>query len=105
MPDAISFARCAPSADIMPAADLREAAQNVLTADPAGALGYGVGSGYAPLRQWIADRHHVEPERVLVTNGSLQGGVMLFDELVEPGEPVVVEAPSYDRTLLALRER
>ena len=30
---------------------------------------------------------------------------MLFDHLVEPGDPVVVEAPSYDRTLLALRER
>jgi 2-aminoadipate transaminase len=101
----ISFARGAPSADIMPAEDLRAAAQEVLAADPAGALGYGVGSGYAPLRKWIADRHGVELERVLVTNGSLQGGVMLFDQLVEPGEPVVVEAPSYDRTLLALEER
>ena len=103
--DPISFARGAPSADIMPAADLRAAAQQILESDPAGALGYGVGSGYAPLRQWIADRHEVEVERVLVTNGSLQGGVMLFDALVEPGEPVVVEAPSYDRTLLALEER
>jgi 2-aminoadipate transaminase len=101
----ISFARGAPSADIMPAEDLRAAAQQILGADAAGALGYGVGSGYAPLRQWIADRHGVEVEHVLITNGSLQGGVMLFDHLVEPGEPVVVEAPSYDRTLLALEER
>ena len=30
---------------------------------------------------------------------------MLFDQLVEPGDPVVVESPSYDRTLLALGER
>jgi 2-aminoadipate transaminase len=101
----ITFARGAPSADIMPADDVREAAARVLAADPAGALGYGVGTGYGPLRQWIAERHSVEPERVLVTNGSLQGGVMLFDQLVEPDEPVVVEAPSYDRTLLALRDR
>ena len=101
----ISFARGAPSPDIMPAHDVMEAAERVLTADPAGALGYGVGSGYAPLRQWIAGRHEVEPERVLVTNGSLQAGAFLFDELVEPGDPVIVEAPSYDRTLLALRER
>src|ERR671925_1425352 len=101
----ISFARGAPSPDIMPAHDVMEAAERVLTADPAGALGYGVGSGYAPLRQWIADRHGVEPECVLVTNGSLQAGAFLFDELVEPGDPVIVEAPSYDRTLLALRER
>jgi 2-aminoadipate transaminase len=104
-PEPISFARGAPSADIMPAATLREAAQRILGEDPKGALAYGVGSGYAPLRQWIADRHQVETERVLVTNGSLQAGVMLFDELVEPGRPVIVEAPSYDRTLLALDER
>jgi DNA-binding transcriptional MocR family regulator len=103
--DPISFARGAPSPDIMPAEELREAARHILAEDPKGALGYGVGSGYAPLRQWIADRHGVEVERVLVTNGSLQAGVMLFDELVEPGETVVVEAPSYDRTLLALEER
>jgi 2-aminoadipate transaminase len=101
----ISFARGAPSPDIMPADDVREAAQRVLAADVAGALGYGVGSGYAPLREWIAERHEVEPECVLVTNGSLQAGAFLFDELVEPGDPVIVEAPSYDRTLLALRER
>ncbi|PWU25065.1 MAG: aminotransferase class I/II [Candidatus Rokuibacteriota bacterium] len=104
-PEPISFARGAPSADIMPAGTLRDAAQRILGEDAKGALGYGVGSGYAPLRQWVADRHEVEPEHVLVTNGSLQGGVMLFDELVEPGVAVVVEAPSYDRTLLALDER
>ena len=103
--DPISFARGAPSPDIMPADELREAAGRILAEDPKGALGYGVGSGYAPLRQWIADRHGVDVERVLVTNGSLQAGVMLFDELVEPGETVVVEAPSYDRTLLSLRKR
>jgi 2-aminoadipate transaminase len=101
----ISFARGAPSVDIMPAEALRESASRALREDPAGALGYGVGSGYGPLRDWIAERHGVEPGNVVVTNGSLQAGVMLFDLLVEPGETVVVEAPSYDRTLLALRER
>ena len=101
----ITFARGAPSPDIMPAEALRECAERALRNDHAGALGYGVGSGYGPLRDWIADRHEVDPANVIVTNGSLQGGVMLFDLLVEPGETVVVEAPSYDRTLLALRER
>jgi DNA-binding transcriptional MocR family regulator len=57
------------------------------------------------LREWIAERHDVEPERVLVANGSLEAGIMLFDQLVEPGDPVVVESPSYDRTLLALGAR
>jgi 2-aminoadipate transaminase len=100
----ISFARGAPSPDIMPAAQVREAAQVALERDPAGALSYGPGSGYGPLREWIADRHAVAPERVLVTNGSLEAGIMLFRQLIEPGDEAVVEAPSYDRTLLALRE-
>ena len=42
---------------------------------------------------------------MLVTNGSMQADAFLFDELVAPGDAVIVERPSYDRTLLALRER
>jgi len=89
----------------MPAADVLVAAERALTDDPAGALSYGPGYGYAPLRDWIAERHGVEPSRVALFNGSLEAGLMLFDYLVEPGDPVVVEAPSYDRTLLALEAR
>ncbi|KKK56650.1 hypothetical protein LCGC14_3062390, partial [marine sediment metagenome] len=91
--------------DIVPADALRSCASRVLAEDPVGALSYGAGSGYGPLREWIASRYGVEPERVLVTNGSLQAATMLFDLLIGPGDPVVVESPSYDRTLLALRER
>jgi 2-aminoadipate transaminase len=104
MPDLISFARGAPSPDIMPAEDLRAAADRALAGDAPGALSYGPGSGYPGLRDWIARRHGVEPERVLVANGSLEAGIMLFRQLVSKGDGVIVEAPSYDRTLLALRE-
>ena len=38
----------------------------------------------------------------MVTNGSLEAGAMLFEHLLEPGDRVVVEQPSYDRTLLLL---
>ena len=41
----------------------------------------------------------------MVTDGSMQADAFLFDELVAPGDPVVVERPSYDRTLLGLRQR
>src|SRR5207249_3151478 len=58
-----------------------------------------------PLRRWIAERHGVEPEHVLVTNGSMQADAFLFQLLVSPGDGVVVERPTYDRTLLSLRER
>jgi len=104
-PAPISFARGAPSLDIMPADDVLAAARQALEDDPAGALSYGPGYGYAPLREWIAEGHDVDPSRVVLFNGSLEAGLMLFDHLVEPGDPVVVEAPSYDRTLLALEAR
>ncbi len=61
--------------------------------------------GYRPLRAWIADKHGVAPEQVMVTNGSMQADAFLFDELVQEGEGVVVERPTYDRTLLSLRGR
>jgi DNA-binding transcriptional MocR family regulator len=101
----ISFARGAPSPDITPPDELRACADRALRDDPVGALAYGPGSGYPPLRAWIAERHGVDPERVMVTNGSLEAGMFVFDLLVDPGDTVVVESPSYDRTLLGLRER
>jgi 2-aminoadipate transaminase len=42
---------------------------------------------------------------VLVTNGSMQADAFLFEHLVRAGDDVVVERPTYDRTLLSLRER
>jgi 2-aminoadipate transaminase len=101
----ISFARGAPSPDITPPDELRACADRALREDPVGALSYGPGSGYPPLRSWIAERHGVAPERVMVTNGSLEAGMFVFDLLVDPGDKVVVESPSYDRTLLGLRQR
>ena len=57
-----------------PPEELRAAADRALREDPVGALAYGAGSGYAPLREWIAERNGVEPERVFVANGSLEAG-------------------------------
>jgi 2-aminoadipate transaminase len=101
----ISFARGAPSLDIVDVDGLRDAAVRAFESDPAGTTAYGTSIGYPRLRAWIADRHGVEPERVLVTNGSMQADAFLFESLVRPGDDVVVERPSYDRTLLSLRER
>ncbi len=101
----ISFARGAPSLDIVDVEGLRAAAERAFRNDPAGATAYGTSVGYLPLRRWIAEQHGVEPERVLVTNGSMQADAFLFDALVSPGDSVVVERPTYDRTLLSLRSR
>ena len=43
--------------------------------------------------------------RCIVTNGSMQADAFLFDALVGAGDAVIVEKPTYDRTLLGLRER
>ena len=101
----ISFARGAPSLDIVDVEGLREAATRALTNDPAGTTAYGTAVGYPRLRAWIAERHGVPVEQVLVTNGSMQADAFLFEELVREGDDVVVERPTYDRTLLSLRER
>jgi 2-aminoadipate transaminase len=101
----ISFARGAPSLDIVDVEGLSDAAVRAFASDPAGTTAYGTSVGYPRLRAWIADRHGVEPERVLVTNGSMQADAFLFEQLVGPGDDVIVERPTYDRTLLSLRER
>ena len=105
MSDTISFARGAPSLDIVDVEGLKASALEALSEDPGGATGYGAASGYGPLRSWIAKQHGVDEDQVVVTNGSMQADAFLFDALVSKGDSVVVERPTYDRTLLGLLER
>jgi 2-aminoadipate transaminase len=105
MADQISFARGAPSIDIVAVDDLSAAAQRAFENDPAGSFSYGTSIGYPPLRAWIAEKHELPPEQVIVTNGSMQADAFLFELLVQEDDLVVVEAPTYDRTLLSLRKR
>jgi 2-aminoadipate transaminase len=100
----ISFARGAPSADILPHEAVREAAGRALDSDWEKALSYGTGRGHLGLCEWIADLHDVQPEQVMVTNGSMEAAALLFRHLVSEGDRVIVEQPTYDRTLLLLRQ-
>jgi 2-aminoadipate transaminase len=100
----ITFARGAPSLDIIAVDDLREAAQRAFEKDPGGAFSYGTSGGYPGLRNWIAEKHQVVREQVIATNGSMQADAFLFRRNVKEGDAVIVERPTYDRTLLALRE-
>ena len=101
----ISFARGAPSLDIVDIEGLKAAAAAAFDNDPAGVTAYGTSVGYGPLRKWLAERHGVAEDHILVTNGSMQAGAFLFDALVGEGTEVVVERPTYDRTLLGLKRR
>lgn len=101
--DTISFARGAPSADILPAEAVREAARTALENDWERALSYGTGRGHPDLCEWIAaELHGIAGDQVMVTNGSMEAAALLFRYMIEPGDRVIVEQPSYDRTLLLL---
>ena len=99
----ISFARGVPGPDCLPVDDVRDAADAVLAAHGAEALSYAGPAGYGPLRELLAARHGVEPGRIVVTNGSLQAFVFLTTHLVRWRDTrVVVEGPTYDRSLSVL---
>jgi 2-aminoadipate transaminase len=99
--DLISLARGVPAPECIPVEELADCARAAIESDGATVLSYGSAAGYAPLRSWIAERHGVEPARIVITNGSLQGFVFLA-ELLARNERVLVEAPTYDRPLKIL---
>jgi 2-aminoadipate transaminase len=94
----ISFARGVPAPELLPIEELADCARAAIQRDGATVLNYGPTGGYGPLREWIAERHGVEPGRVLVTNGSLEGLNLLLGYYGERGR-ILVEAPTYDRPL------
>jgi 2-aminoadipate transaminase len=100
--ETISLARGVPAPECIPVEELADCARAAILNDGATALSYGSPAGYGPLREWIAERHDVAPERVVVTNGSLQGFVFLAELLARDGARVLVEAPTYDRPLRIL---
>jgi DNA-binding transcriptional MocR family regulator len=93
----ISFARGIPAPECLPVSELADCAKGALERDGSVALSYGSTLGYAPLREWLAERHGVEPGRVLVTNGSLQAFHFVLESLGGEGLRVLVERPTYDR--------
>jgi 2-aminoadipate transaminase len=101
--DVISLARGVPAPECIPVAELADCARAAIERDGTTVLSYGPVGGYQPLREWLAERHGVEPSRILVTNGSLQGLAFLADRFA--GARVLVEQPTYDRPLKLLAAR
>jgi 2-aminoadipate transaminase len=100
----ISFARGMPGPDLLPIAAFGDCAREALERDGATALQYGPPGGYPPLKGWVAEQHGVDPARVIVTNGSLQGFAFTARHFVQSGSRFFVEAPCYDRSLSILRK-
>jgi 2-aminoadipate transaminase len=99
----ISLARGVPDPSLLPLEAIAAFAESVLAREADRVLSYGSPGGHQELRASIGERHEVDAGRVLVTNGSLQGLAFLFAHLLTgPNRRVLVESPSYDRTLSLL---
>ncbi len=101
--ESISFARGVPAPECLDQEELADCAREVLARDGKTILSYGGGAGYPPLRQTIGEWFGVPAEQVLLTNGGLQGFVLLVQQLALGGT-VFVESPTYDRPLKILNE-
>ncbi|MGA9643513.1 MAG: PLP-dependent aminotransferase family protein [Terriglobales bacterium] len=99
-PAIISFAGGLPAPDVFPVERFRHACTKVLEKDARIALQYGATEGYEPLREMIA-RHtsrygiKAQPENVLITSGSQQALDLIGKLLINSGDRVLVEAPTY----------
>jgi GntR family transcriptional regulator/MocR family aminotransferase len=102
--DVISLALALPSADLFPLDDFRRSVDRVLRRQGRVLLQLGTTSGYAPLQEYIASQLalsgvKVSPDEVLITNGCQQSLDLIRQILVEPGEEVALENPTYPGAL------
>ena len=99
-PEIISFAGGLPAPELFPVAEVKAAADEVLTKNGSQALQYSESEGFMPLREWIATEMGLRGCRaaaddVLVTNGSQQGLDLMGKLFLNPGDVVLTENPTY----------
>lgn len=107
-PDIISFGGGLPAPEVFPVEQITAACQRVLAEQGAKALQYSTTEGYMPLRELIA-RHtnrygiNVTPENIMITSGSQQALDLLGKILINPGDRILVESPTYLGAIQAWR--
>ncbi len=99
-PDVISLAGGLPETGAFPPEMMAEIAREVFLEDGPGSLQYGPTDGYAPLKKVLCEimaleKIHAHPEEIVVTTGAQQALEILAKIFINPGDWVVVEAPSY----------
>ena len=107
-PDIISFAGGIPANEALPSREVAEACERIFTYNPTQALQYGPTEGYEPLREWIAATYRARGvpasvDNVLITTGSQQGLDLIGLTLIDEGDKVVTETPTYVGALQAWR--
>ena len=99
-PEIISFAGGLPAPDVFPVQRFREACERVLATQAAAALQYGPSEGYLPLRELIIAqlaRYGIVAtvDNVLITSGSQQALDLIAKLLINRGDRVLLESPTY----------
>ena len=101
--NAISFTRGVPAEESFPVDDLIGCAESALREHGKTLLQYHPVRGFMPLREALAGQEGVAVERVMVGNGSIHLFDLLVRTLLSPGDTVLVERPTYDRSITVLR--
>lgn len=97
----ISFAGGLPNPSLFPVEELAESTRAVMADSGRTILQYAGSMGYYPLREWIATRYSakygmsITPDMVVITNGSQQAIDIFAKLLINPGDGVILEKPSY----------
>ncbi|MBJ6760572.1 PLP-dependent aminotransferase family protein [Myxococcaceae bacterium JPH2] len=99
-PDILSFAGGLPAPELFPLEAIAEAHAETFATEGRAALQYSTTEGFLPLREWIAADlgrrgRSPHPDQVLMTSGSQQGIDLVAKVLLDPGDVVMVENPSY----------
>ncbi len=107
-PDIISFGGGLPAPELFPVEEFKVAADKVLTQHGKQALQYSTTEGYRPLREFIVQkmcRYGIKaaPENVLITSGSQQALDLIGKILINPGDRILTESPTYLGALQAWR--
>lgn len=108
-PEVVSLSAGNPSPEAFPAKEIAEISAKVLAEDPIKVLQYSVSEGYTPLRQHLMEymkREHntgSDSDDILITTGAQQIMDLCTKALVNEGETVIVEAPSFIGSLNTFR--
>jgi len=107
-PEIISLAGGSPDPSLFPSEALAEIAEDILTNQPVQALQYGTTDGYKPLKEAVLKRAEkinsvAEGDKVIITTGEQQGIDLVVKTLVNEGECVAVEEPSFVGSLNSIR--
>ena len=100
-PKVISLAGGNPAPELFPNRELADIARELLEKDPVLSLQYGVTEGYAPLRQLCRERLATkegigtENDDLIITSGGQQGIELIAKCLLDEGDGVIVEEPSF----------